>query len=222
MILKERPSPNHDARPPDGVVDMLVLHYTGMPGAQAALDRLCDPAAAVSAHYLIEEDGTLWRLVREDRRAWHAGVAYWRGNRDINARSIGIELVNPGHEFGYRAFPKAQMQTLAILARDLTAEYRIPARNVVGHSDVAPSRKQDPGELFDWRQLASSGVGLWPSCGTEPAADATELLRRIGYQADDALADDVMAFQRHWLPARLTGEVCAETLRRMQAVADLL
>ena len=222
MILKERPSPNHDARPADGVVDMLVLHYTGMQSAEAALDRLCDPAAAVSAHYLIEENGTLWRLVREDRRAWHAGVAFWRGNCDINARSIGIELVNPGHEFGYRPFPKAQMQTLAMLARDLTGEYLIPARNVVGHSDVAPTRKQDPGELFDWRQLAASGVGLWPGFDTDPTADVTELLRRIGYAAGDALSDDVMAFQRHWLPGKLSGEVCAETLRRLQAVADLL
>ena len=222
VILKERPSPNHNARPRDGVVDMLVLHYTGMQSAEAALDRLCDSAAAVSAHYLIEENGTLWRLVREDRRAWHAGVAYWRGHRDINARSIGIELVNPGHEFGYRPFPKAQMETLATVARDLLGEYAIPARNVVGHSDVAPTRKQDPGELFDWHQLAAAGIGLWPTVDAAATADATELLRRIGYEAGEALSEDVTAFQRHWLPDRISGEVCGETLRRMQAVADLL
>ena len=227
MILRERPSPNHDARPGDGVIDMLVLHYTGMPTAEEALDRLCDADAAVSAHYLIEEDGTLWRLVRENRRAWHAGVAYWRGHTDINARSIGIELVNPGHEHGYRRFPDAQMMTLETLARDLLAEYRIPARNVVGHSDVAPVRKCDPGELFDWRRLAAAGIGLWPAVPMSSTAgdeQAAALLDRIGYQVegDGALAAAVTAFQRRFLPDRMSGQPCTMTLRTLRALTVLL
>src|SRR5579885_1109065 len=168
--LRERASPNHDSRgePPGPVhrIDTLVLHYTGMPSAAAALDRLCDPAARVSAPYLVEEDGTLWRLVAEDRRAWHAGVSAWEGEGEINARSLGIEIVNPGHEWGYRPFPEAQMRVVEELCRDLVARHAIPATRIVGHSDIAPERKADPGELFDWPRLARAGIGLWP----EPAA----------------------------------------------------
>ena len=144
---------------------MLVLHYTGMRSAAEALARLTDPEAKVSAHYLIDEDGTVVRLVDEEMRAWHAGVSFWRGATDINARSIGIELVNPGHEFGYRPFPRAQMAALIDLALDIVARWPIPARNVVGHSDVAPRRKMDPGELFDWPRLAAPASG----CGRSEA-----------------------------------------------------
>ena len=150
-------------------IDMLVLHYTGMRSAAEALRRLTSPEAAVSAHYLIDEDGAVWRLVPEERRAWHAGVSYWRGRRDINSASIGIELVNPGHEFGYRAFPEAQVAALEVLCRDVLSRYQIPPRHVLGHSDVAPARKDDPGELFPWRRLARAGIGLWP----EPPLDAS-------------------------------------------------
>ena len=155
------PSPNHDSR--DGhAIDMLVLHYTGMASAPQALERLCDRDAKVSAHYVVGEDGEIFSLVDEENRAWHAGVSAWRGHTNINQRSIGIEIVNPGHEFGYRAFPKAQMQAVTALCKDIVSRHAIPARNVVAHSDVAPSRKEDPGELFDWKGLAEQGIGLWP------------------------------------------------------------
>ncbi len=157
-MTRHRPSPSFDTRPEGTRIDMLVLHYTGMDSAEAALARLLDPGVEVSAHYLIDEDGHVVRLVEECWRAWHAGVASWRGSADINARSIGIELVNPGHEFGYRPFPKAQMAALIELAGDILARFpEIPARNVVAHSDVAPTRKMDPGELFDWRLVARRG-----------------------------------------------------------------
>ena len=221
MRILERPSPNHDARPDGQVVDMLVLHYTGMPTAEAALDRLTDSAAKVSAHYCIDEDGAVLRLVPEERRAWHAGVSFWRGHRDVNARSIGIELVNPGHEFGYRPFPEPQMAALVGLAGEILARHPIPARNVVGHSDVAPARKQDPGELFDWRRLAKAGIGLWP----EPADGAPEeipgMLAGYGYAHQEP--EVVAAFQRHFRPSRVDGLADEETaclLAGLLAIAD--
>jgi N-acetylmuramoyl-L-alanine amidase len=220
------PSPNHDARP-DGVpIDMLVLHYTGMRTGAEAIARLCDPAAKVSSHYVIEEDGRVLALVPESRRAWHAGLSWWRGHAGLNDRSIGIEIVNPGHEWGYRPFPQAQIAAVIALCGDILARHPIPPRNVVAHSDIAPARKQDPGELFPWALLAAEGIGLWP--GEAPAA-VDELppiapgedghavralrvtLRRIGYQlapvgpADTALATVLTAFQRHWAPHRTDG-----------------
>jgi N-acetylmuramoyl-L-alanine amidase len=158
----ERPSPNHDPRQVGAPVDILVLHYTGMRTAEAALDRLCDPEAKVSAHYTIDRDGCIYRHVDEDRRARHAGVSWWAGERDVNGRSIGIELVNPGHEFGYVPFPEAQIDALMELAHGILARHPIPANRVLGHSDVAPARKMDPGELFPWRQLAGAGIGIFP------------------------------------------------------------
>jgi N-acetylmuramoyl-L-alanine amidase len=203
---------------------MLVLHYTGMESGEAALARLCDPAAAVSAHYIVYEDGGVVRLVDERERAWHAGVASWRGARDINARSIGIELVNPGHEFGYRAFPKAQMAALIELSGDILARHRdILPRNVVGHSDVAPTRKMDPGELFDWRMLADYGIGLWPdeadAAVLDPEAVAA-MLAAFGYATDDRFAA-VKAFQRHFRPERVNGRVDFETVRRLAGLLAL-
>src|SRR5262245_22906182 len=144
---------------------MLVLHYTGMKTGAEAIARLCDPAAKVSSHYVVEEDGRVFKLAAESERAWHAGVSSWRGASNINARWIGIEIVKPGHEFGYRDFPMAQMAAVGELARAIIARHKIPARNVVGHSDVAPARKEAPGERFDWGFLAAHGVGLWPSGG---------------------------------------------------------
>src|SRR6185437_14636545 len=187
MMPMERPSPNQDDR---GVakVDMLVLHYTGMPSAEAALNRLCDPTAKVSAHYAIDEEGTIYAMVPEDRRAWHAGISYWAGGRDINARSIGIELVNPGHEFGYRAFAEPQIASLITLCRDILARHAIPAWRVLGHSDVAPMRKDDPGELFPWARLAEAGIGLWPTKGNDPGESAVaDLLVRYGYDPEATL-----------------------------------
>jgi N-acetylmuramoyl-L-alanine amidase len=218
----KRPSPNHGPRA--GPIDMLVLHYTGMPSAAEALARLCSAEAAVSAHYLIDEGGTTYRLVDEDRRAWHAGVSSWRGQGDVNGASIGIELVNPGHEFGYRAFPEEQMAALETLARGILARHPIPARNVVGHSDVAPERKQDPGELFDWPHLARAGIGLWPAepLPLAPAPDeAARLLAAIGYAADAAADAVLAAFQRHFRPACCDGMLDEETARRIAAVAAL-
>jgi N-acetylmuramoyl-L-alanine amidase len=222
MNMRERPSPNHGPR--SGAVSMLVLHYTGMKSAAEALERLCDPAAAVSAHYLIDEDGTVWCLVPEDRRAWHAGVSSWRGVSDVNDASIGIELVNPGHEFGYRPFPEAQIAALETLCRASLARHPIPPRNVVGHSDVAPLRKDDPGEFFPWARLARAGIGLWPEPPLPPAparAALPRLLAAIGYAVPDELARVVTAFQRRYRPARCDGAADDETRRLVAAVARL-
>jgi len=201
-------SPNFGPRPEGCPVDMLVLHYTGMQSAEAALARLCDPAAEVSAHYLVGEDGEVAALVAEEHRAWHAGKSSWRGHTDVNSRSIGIEIVNPGHEFGYRPFPDAQIMALIDLCQGILARWPIPARNVVGHSDVAPARKQDPGELFPWKRLADSGIGLWP-IATGAGGDAAVLLRDYGYEGD--LPDVLRAFQRHFRPSLCDGRLDQET-----------
>ncbi len=229
----ERPSPNHDARPEGQAVDILLLHYTDMESAEAALAQLCDPAAKVSAHYCVDEDGTVYRLVDEARRAWHAGVASWAGATDINARSIGIELVNPGHSCGYRPFPADQMAALIVLARAILSRHPIPPRRVLGHSDVAPARKQDPGELFDWAALAAEGIGLWPEPAPPPASlpDISRIqtgLARYGYavplhgRLDEETAATVAAFQRHFRPEAVTGEVDAETAARLAGLLSKL
>ena len=224
MRLRERPSPNHDARPDGEPIDMLVLHYTGMESGEAALARLCDPAAGVSSHYVVEEDGAVFRLVPEERRAWHAGVSHWRGHAGLNARSIGIEIVNPGHEFGYRPFPALQMAAVCDLCLDILFRRGIAARDVVAHSDVAPDRKEDPGELFDWEGLAGQGVGLWPT-GIGAAATEAEvlpLLGAIGYRTDLPLPVLLRAFQRHWRPQRVDGLADASTRAALAAVAAAL
>jgi N-acetylmuramoyl-L-alanine amidase len=219
MECRARPSPNHDER--RRPVSMLVLHYTGMETAAAALDRLCAARAEVSSHYIVEEDGTVWSLVPEARRAWHAGVAFWRGERDVNSASIGIEIVNPGHEFGYRPFAEAQMRAVETLAAEILARHPIPPWNVVGHSDVAPRRKQDPGELFDWPRLARAGIGLWPAAPGEPSADPAADLARIGYELDDPGAT-AAAFQRRFRPSRIDGALDEETRTLIAAVAALV
>jgi N-acetylmuramoyl-L-alanine amidase len=236
LPIIDLPSPNHDER--GQAVDMLILHYTGMQSAQAALDRLRDPMAAVSSHYVVDEDGTVFRLVPEDRRAWHAGVSFWRGHSALNGRSIGVEIVNPGHEWGYRDFPVLQLAAVCDLCLLVLARHAIPARNVVGHSDVAPDRKDDPGERFDWRALAENGVGLWPADAvdlgvTGVVRDAATLrpvraaLGEIGYRVapegglDPALSTVVRAFQRHWRPEAVTGQVDDGTLVRLLGVREL-
>jgi N-acetylmuramoyl-L-alanine amidase len=232
MQIVERPSPNFDARPGDGRVDMLILHYTGMRTAKEALDRLCDPAAKVSAHYLIDEDGAATRLVADEKRAWHAGLSSWRGRTDINGASIGIELVNPGHEFGYRHFAEAQMAALEELARCILGRHLIPARHVIGHSDVAPLRKQDPGELFDWPRLARAGIGFWPDFTRQTPPTPLNLresqaqLAEIGYSCPQSGAQDAMttatilAFQRHFRPEGCNGVLDHETARRIAVCAQ--
>jgi N-acetylmuramoyl-L-alanine amidase len=228
MRLIERPSPNHDARPEGARIDMAVLHYTGMQTPEAALKRLCDKAAKVSAHYLIDEKGALYRLVADERRAWHAGVSSWGGADDINGRSIGIELANPGHEFGYRPFTEPQMRALLKLLSEIARRHKIPPSRVVGHSDVAPERKEDPGELFDWARLAKAGFGLWPEEGFNPkagggatpgAAELQRALRAIGYGIEESNKSEarlkavLRAFQRHFRPRLVDGEADWETAR---------
>jgi N-acetylmuramoyl-L-alanine amidase len=223
--MKNLPSINFDPRPKGQDVDILIFHYTGMRSAQAALDRLCDPVAKVSAHYVIDEDGDCYRLVDEGDRAWHAGVASWAGATDINARSIGIEVVNPGHEWGYRPFPAIQMAALRDLARTILGRHPIPPQRVLAHSDVAPDRRQDPGELFGWSQLAEAGIGIMPRNALAPLergalgpgdrdAEVEGLqvkLASFGYGLGtsgiyDRATEFVMrAFQRHFRPGRIDG-----------------
>ena len=223
MTIREAPSPNWDERPGGVPVDMLVLHYTGMRSAAEAIARLRDPAARVSSHYVVEEDGTVWRLVPEERRAFHAGLSYWRGHTGLNERSVGIEIVNPGHEWGYRAFPPAQMAAVGSLCRAVLPRHPIPGRNVVAHSDVAPARKDDPGELFDWQRLAADGIGIWPTAGdAEDERGVPALLAAIGYDPGVPMEIAVRAFQRHWAPEAVTGIADARTeaaLRRVARVA---
>ena len=205
------------------MIDTLVLHYTGMRSGAEAIARLCDPAAKVSAHYVVEEDGAVFRLVAEERRAAHAGISFWRGRSALNANSIGIEIVNPGHEWGYRPFPALQMAAVCDLCLEIMARHPIDPRNVVAHSDIAPDRKQDPGELFDWQGLAANGVGLWPGADAAPAEEAALLpiLGAIGYRTDLPLSVLLTAFQRHWLPGRADGIADAATRTRVPAVASL-
>jgi N-acetylmuramoyl-L-alanine amidase len=220
MQLRHRTSPNHNERLRP--LSMLVLHYTGMETAAAAIDRLCDPAAEVSAHYVVEEDGSIWSLVPEERRAWHAGLSFWRGETDVNSASIGIEIVNPGHEFGYRSFPEPQMAAVEVLASGIVSRHGIAPWNVVGHSDVAPRRKEDPGELFDWPRLARVGVGLWPESAPQaPSADPRGDLARIGYETEDLQAT-VTAFQRRFRPSRVDGLLDTATRTIIAAAAALV
>lgn len=237
LPVRDLPSPNHDDRPAQTPIDMLILHYTGMKTAQEAVDRLRDPKARVSSHYVVDEDGAVLRLVPEQRRAWHAGISYWRGHEELNARSIGIEIVNPGHEWGYRDFPVLQLAAVCDLSLSILSRHSIPPCNVVAHSDVAPDRKQDPGEKFDWEGLARNGVGFWPfGVPDDGMADAPETavfearaaLASIGYRVardgpmDASLSSTLCAFQRHWRPEAVTSRLDLGTLARLRAVARAL
>jgi N-acetylmuramoyl-L-alanine amidase len=237
LKLTELPSPNFDERraPPD----MIILHYTGMQSGEAAIARLRDPEARVSSHYVVEEDGSLFRLVPEERRAWHAGKSFWKGERDCNAASIGVEIVNPGHEWGYRAFPDAQIETVIRLLDDMRTRWQVPDVRILGHSDVAPDRKEDPGELFPWRRLAEAGHGLWFDPEPAPGVDLTigdtgtgvfilqAGLHRLGYEPlpsgtyDEETATVIRAFQRHWRPEGVDGVADGDTRARLMAVLRL-
>ncbi|MGC8534270.1 MAG: N-acetylmuramoyl-L-alanine amidase [Rhizomicrobium sp.] len=229
MRVIERPSPNQDSRGPGVKPDLLVLHYTGMRTAAEALARLCDTAAKVSAHYTVDEDGTIYAHVPEDRRAWHAGVSFWAGVSNINGCSLGIELVNPGHEFGYRPFADAQIEALIDLIADIRMRHPIARHRIVGHSDVAPARKQDPGELFPWKQLADYGIGLWPETAARHLrGTVTEGLARFGYGTpplvDWPLENTIAAFQRRFRPAQVTGlwdHECGRLLESLLTFAGL-
>ncbi len=233
------PSPNYDSRH-DQPVDMLVLHYTDMLTAEEAIQRLCDPEAKVSAHYLISEAGEITQLVDESMRAWHAGESFWRGHQGVNARSIGIELANPGHSNGYVAFPEAQMESLITLCQQIITRHAIPPRNVVGHSDIAFLRKMDPGELFDWPRLARAAVGLFPfaarpmlgsglACGDKGAAVVRlqTALANWGYgikhdgHYGPKTEQCVIAFQRHYRPSNIDGvwdDECAGLLAALHGM----
>ncbi len=212
LVNKVIPSPNfNDRKLP---ISMVVLHYTGMRSAGEALARLCDESSQVSAHYLIDEDGTVTSLVPEDKRAWHAGKAYWRGITDVNSASIGIELANPGHEWGYRPFPEPQMDALLPLLADIVDRHDIPRANVVGHSDVAPARKTDPGEYFDWRRLGQLGLALEiPKAKMNLFYDNPGAfylaMERFGYDITEGRAA-VTAFQRRFRPEYIDGEIDGE------------
>ncbi|WP_421783645.1 N-acetylmuramoyl-L-alanine amidase [Kiloniella litopenaei] len=226
-------SPNYGPRPQNGEIDMLLMHYTGMQTGQEALERLCAPEAQVSAHYLVEEDGEVFQLVSEENRAWHAGLAYWKGVTDINSCSIGIEIVNPGHEWGYRYFPTAQMDSVIKLSKRIIEQHVIPPHRVLAHSDVAPERKEDPGELFDWQFLAQHGVGLWPDTTTQSdnlLQDEFVLkLGEYGYNVDiesptgSLTKAAIIAFQRHFRPGKLDGQVdreCCQILANLHSQLD--
>ncbi|RIJ18232.1 N-acetylmuramoyl-L-alanine amidase [Henriciella mobilis] len=222
--IAQQPSPNFDDR--RFPVSMLVLHYTGMQTGEAALERMCDPEASVSAHYMVWESGDIVQLVDEDKRAWHAGVSRWQGEEELNSRSIGIEIVNGGHDWRLEdgrlpPYPADQIDAVIALSRDIIARWSIPQTRIVGHSDIAPTRKQDPGEHFPWARLAGQGVGLWPlslEASQRPSIDAA--LQAIGYDTTD-LGAAVTAFQRRWRPARVDGLVDADTRSIAFAVADL-
>lgn len=211
MNLKKLPSPNFDER--DSEIDMIILHYTGMKSGDAALKRLCDPEAKVSAHYVVEENGQVYQLVEEAKRAWHAGVSYWQGKRNLNGNSIGIELVNPGHEYGYREFTKAQYDSVIELCAGIKKKYKIEDINIIGHSDIAPERKQDPGELFDWELLAKNGLGLWPN---KTLKNTKDNLTKLGYEFHNKAS--ITAFQRHWRQNKVDGawdDECCNILTAM-------
>lgn len=203
------PSPNIGVRTLP--ISLLVLHYTGMKSGASAIDWLANPESKVSAHYVVDEDGQVVQMVREEDRAQHAGISHWRGITDVNSASIGIEIVNPGHEWGYRPFPDEQMESLTPLVAEIVRTYNIEPRNVVGHSDVAPARKQDPGELFDWERLAKFGlvVPRPPTSPVDPGwSDAAFLLalERYGYGIADGRAA-VVAFQRRFRPENVDGRI---------------
>ncbi len=233
------PSPNIGERPKDKSLDIIVLHYTGMKTAQGALDWLCREEAQVSCHYFVFEDGRIAQLVAEKYRAWHAGKSYWHGETDINSRSIGIEIANPGHEFGYVDFPDAQMKSVVALVSDIFLRRKIPAANILAHSDIAPMRKEDPGERFDWKMLHDAGLGNWfephPICKGDvlqlgdvgsKVADYRTMLRRYGFEIEADEKFDTFtqvcttAFQRRYRQQCVDGIAdisTIETLRKLLA-----
>jgi N-acetylmuramoyl-L-alanine amidase len=237
LAIEHRPSPNHGERQ-GGPPDMLLLHYTGMPDDNQALAWLCDPASQVSAHYFVHADGRVLALVAEERRAWHAGASSWAGDTDVNSRSIGIEIANAGHPGGLPDFPAAQIEALAALCRDILGRHPIKPHRVLGHSDVAPGRKLDPGERFPWPFLAASGIGHFVEpakigggrffqrgdCG-QPVEALQAMLALYGYGIDITGSFDqrteavIAAFQRHFRPALVDGIADRSTIETLH---DLL
>jgi N-acetylmuramoyl-L-alanine amidase len=241
VVAEVRPSPNHSERKNGMTPDMIVLHYTGMRDNEAALRQLCTPQAEVSSHYVVMQDGYIVQLVAEARRAWHAGVSSWGGETDVNSCSIGIEIANPGHDHGYPDFPKRQIAAVTALCRSILTRHQIPPDRVLAHSDVAPTRKQDPGEKFPWKVLADSGIGLWvkpaPMTPAGPIfvlgesnsaiEEMQRLLSKFGYGVsatgylDGTTRDAVAAFQRHFRPARIDGVIDPSTIDTLKALLAL-
>ena len=223
MKIISKPSPNFDTRA--GVKPtMIVLHYTGMKTAGDAIERLTNPDAKVSSHYTVDENGAIYQHVDEKDRAWHAGLSSWQGETNINAVSIGVEIVNPGHEFGYKAFTETQLGAVLELCQDIVARHDID--RVLAHSDVAPDRKQDPGELFPWKDFAENNIGVWPEVSDKDivkaaGVDVDQALRDIGYEAQ-TVESMVVAFQRHYVPEVFTqntqGQICDLTRGRLYAL----
>ncbi|MEP0233812.1 N-acetylmuramoyl-L-alanine amidase [Roseibium sp.] len=241
VTARVHPSPNHGERARDAQIDMLILHYTGMQDADRALRRLCDPRSEVSAHYFVYEDGNILQCVPEARRAWHAGKGNWQGQSDINSRSIGVEVVNPGHEWGYRDFPDVQIEAVANLCVDICRRHDIEPRMVLAHSDVAPARKEDPGEKFPWAHLARRQVGhyvepapitsgLFMQLGEngQPVEAIQSMLALYGYDVaitgsfDEATQAAVTAFQRHFRPAKVDGVVDQSTVETLHKLLSAL
>ncbi|MEP0706780.1 MAG: N-acetylmuramoyl-L-alanine amidase [Parvibaculum sp.] len=235
----ERPSPNFNERPEGRGVDILLLHYTGMESAEAAASRLCDAAAKVSSHYLVDEAGAVTRMVPEHLRAWHAGAGNWAGETDVNGCSIGIEIANGGHDFGSPPYPDVQMRAVEALCLDILSRHAIPARRVLGHSDIAPGRKADPGEWFDWARLSRAGIGIWIE--PEPVmegpvlaegdrgdtvAELQYLLADYGYgievlgRYDETTKAVVAAFQRHFRPEKVDGVADVSTVATLRRLLD--
>jgi N-acetylmuramoyl-L-alanine amidase len=242
LVADVRPSPNIGDRNIGLKPGILIMHYTGMASAEKAIDWLARPESRVSCHYVVGEDGRITQMVPESKRAWHAGVSYWHGETDINSASIGIEIQNPGHEDGYTPFPDVQMRAVRDLSRGIIARHGIRPEAVLAHSDIAPGRKIDPGEKFDWAWLAQAGIGHWvapvPARGDDLGLDVgphtpdTHLMRRLlaryGYETatsttfDAKLQTIVRAFQRHFRPARVDGRIDASTLLTMQRLIAAL
>jgi len=238
VAAEVRGSPNHGERRGGSKPDMILLHYTGMRDSQLALAHLCTPMSEVSAHYVVMEDGHIVQCVPEKRRAWHAGQAHWAGETDINSCSIGIEIANPGHDYGYPDFPRRQIAAVIALCRGIFTRHHIPADRVLAHSDVAPARKKDPGEKFPWRLLHDSGIGLWvkpaPITGSgrifvlgdrDPEVEALQVsLRNLGYGVETSGSYDaetmavVAAFQRHWRPAKVDGIADVSTVATLRGL----
>lgn len=209
LEIRDTPSPHHDSRREGGAISLIILHYTGTRTAQEAADvylgRVSDPAGRVAPHYMIDRDGTVYRFVEESRRAWHAGKSFWRGERDMNSVSVGIELVNPGHDGGCPPFPEPQMAALVKVCQDIMGRHGIPPHGVLGHSDIAPGRKQDPGPALDWCALAGQGVGIWPQGKaaegvTMSLEDFQARLVRYGYDPDISDEARRAAFALHFGP----------------------
>ena len=237
-IINKKSSPNYDDR--ESSINIVVIHYTGMKSFEEALGHLCDSSSKVSSHYLINSNGDVYLLVDEDKRAWHAGVSFWSGDDDVNSSSIGIELVNPGHEFGYESFSESQMTSLEVLIKSLIRSYNIPLYNIVGHSDIAPLRKKDPGELFNWKRLADKNLSIWPEKlsinsfksinfgdKNESVLQVQEFLSEIGYKiTKDGFFNQetklvISAFQRRFRSHKVDGLLDSETGVMVQSIYDL-